>query len=114
MVMADIAAMLELHDTTISRAIANKYIQTPQGLFEYKYFFTTGYNSTADGEELSSRAIRQKIRELIDHESADKPLSDQKIAELLSQDGLDVARRTVAKYREAEGIPATNLRKIHL
>ena len=114
MVMADIAAMLELHDTTISRAIANKYIQTPQGLFEYKYFFTTGYNSTADGEELSSRAIRQKIRELIDHESADKPLSDQKIAELLSQDGLNVARRTVAKYREAEGIPATNLRRIHL
>ncbi|MBP5638155.1 MAG: RNA polymerase factor sigma-54 [Victivallales bacterium] len=114
MVMADIAAMLSLHETTISRAIANKYLQTPQGLFEYKYFFTAGFNSSSDGEELSSRAIRQKIRELIMHESADKPLSDQKIAEMLSKDGLDVARRTVAKYREAEGIPATNLRRIHM
>lgn len=113
MVMADVAQALDLHETTVSRAVANKYVRTPHGVYEYKFFFAVGYSSSADGEELSSRAIREKIRELISKENPEKPLSDQKLAELLAKDGLTVARRTVAKYREAEGIPATSLRKVH-
>lgn len=116
LVMTEVAQELELSDSTVSRAIAGKYVRTPHGLFEYRYFFSTGVTvrgTEDEGEELSSRAIRQKIRELVNREDPGKPLSDQKIAELLEKDGLKVARRTVAKYREAEGIPATSLRRLH-
>ncbi|MDY0176443.1 MAG: RNA polymerase factor sigma-54 [Lentisphaeria bacterium] len=112
MIMAELAALLELHETTISRAIANKYVQTPQGLFPLKFFFSSGYSKN-DGEELSSRAIKQRIVELINQEDPYKPLSDQKISEALKKQGLQIARRTVAKYREEEGILATSLRKLH-
>lgn len=110
--IAQVADNLELHETTISRAIANKYVMTPHGLFSFKHFFSTGYESD-DGEALSSRAVKMKIVSYIRQESPAKPLSDQKIADLLAQNGLQVARRTVAKYREEENIPAASLRKVH-
>ncbi|NMA47815.1 MAG: RNA polymerase factor sigma-54 [Lentisphaerae bacterium] len=110
--MRQVAEELELHETTISRAVANKYVQTPHGLFSFRHFFTTGYESS-DGEALSSHAIKEKIAALIAQETKSKPLSDQKIADLLAKDGLTVARRTVAKYREEEGIPAASLRRVH-
>lgn len=121
MTMLDVAAELGVHETTVSRAIADKYVRTPQGLFEYRYFFTVGYarsGATSDvdelgGEQVSSRAIRQRIRELIDNEDPEHPLSDQKILELLAREGVDISRRTVAKYRESDGIPKTSQRRVH-
>ena len=110
--MQQVAEELELHETTISRAVANKYVQTPHGLFSFRHFFTTGYQGS-DGEALSSRAVKEKIVALVAQEAKAKPLSDQKIAELLAKEGLTVARRTVAKYREEEGIPAASLRRVH-
>ena len=108
--MQQVADKLGLHETTISRAIANKYLQTPNGMYEFKFFFTGGYQNN-DGEEISSRGIKEKIKDLIAAENRAKPLSDNKISELLKADGLNVARRTVAKYREQLGIQATNLRR---
>jgi RNA polymerase sigma-54 factor len=108
--MQQVADKLDLHETTISRAIANKYIQTPVGLFEFRYFFSGGYQS-ADGEEVSSRSVKEKIRDLVNSENKSKPLSDQKIVAMMKEQGFDIARRTVAKYREELGIPASNLRK---
>ncbi len=113
LVMATLADTLGLHETTISRAIANKYTQTPMGVFPFKHFFTTGYSNVDSGEELSNRAIRQKIVALIEQEDPRKPMSDQKISESLRAAGLSVARRTVAKYREEENVPAASLRKQH-
>ncbi|MFA6717243.1 MAG: RNA polymerase factor sigma-54 [Victivallales bacterium] len=108
--MQQVADKLGLHETTISRAIANKYLQTPKGMYEFKFFFTGGYQ-TNDGEEISSRSIKEKIKDLIAAEDKAKPLSDNKISQLLKDEGLNVARRTVAKYREQLGIQATNLRR---
>lgn len=108
--MQQVADKLDLHETTISRAIANKYIQTPMGLFEFKFFFTGGFQSQ-QGEELSSRSVKEKLRELVLNEDSSKPLSDNKIVKLLKEQGLPIARRTVAKYREEIGIPASHLRK---
>lgn len=110
--MRQVGEELELHETTISRAVANKYIQTPRGIFPFRYFFSSGF-AAESGEELSNRAVMEKIRELVDAEDPAKPLSDDKIASLLKQSGISVARRTVAKYREAINIPASNLRKKH-
>ncbi len=108
--MQQVADKLGLHETTISRAIANKYLKTPNGMYEFKFFFTGGYQ-TNDGEEISSRGIKEKIKDLIAAEDESKPLSDNKISKLLKAGGLSVARRTVAKYREQLGIQATNLRR---
>ena len=110
--IAQVADSLGLHETTVSRAIANKYVQTPHGLFSFKHFFSTGYENE-DGEALSSRAVKLKILSYIKQESPGKPLSDQKIVDLLAQDGIQIARRTVAKYREEENIPAASLRRLH-
>lgn len=110
--MQQVADKLDLHETTISRAIANKYIQTPIGLFEFKYFFTGGYQSSG-GEEVSSRGVKEMIRDIISHEEPDSPISDSKICELLKAKGLEVARRTVAKYREELGIQSSHLRKAY-
>ena len=112
MKMSDIADELDVHETTISRAVANKYLGTPYGILEFKYFFSTGYSSN-EGEEVSNRVVQNKIREYIDAENKAKPLSDQKIADMLVRDGFNVARRTVAKYREAAGLGAASQRKIH-
>jgi len=110
MVLRDIAEALELHESTVSRVTTQKYMHTPRGTFEFKYFFSSHVN-TASGGECSSTAIRALIRKLISGESARKPLSDSKIAQELADQGIKVARRTVAKYREAMGIPPSNERK---
>lgn len=110
--MQQVADKLDLHETTISRAIANKYIQTPIGLFEFKYFFTGGYQSSG-GEEVSSRGVKEMIRDIIAHEEPDAPASDSRIVETLKERGLEVARRTVAKYREEMGIQSSHLRKAY-
>ncbi|MTW20238.1 RNA polymerase factor sigma-54 [Allochromatium palmeri] len=110
MVLRDIAEALELHESTISRVTTQKYMHTPRGTFELKYFFSSHVNTTSGGE-CSSTAIRALIRKLIAGESPRKPLSDNKIAEELADQGINVARRTVAKYREAMGIPASSERK---
>jgi RNA polymerase sigma-54 factor len=108
--MTQVADAVGVHETTVSRAIANKYVQTPHGVFEFKFFFTPGYQS-ADGESVSNKSIKDMIAHLIENESPQKPLSDQQIVEILAEKSIKIARRTVAKYREAMGILATNLRR---
>lgn len=110
MVLRDVAEALELHESTVSRVTTQKYMHTPRGTFEFKYFFSS-HLSTTSGGECSSTAIRALIRKLIAAESVKKPLSDSKIATELAEQGIKVARRTVAKYREAMGIPPSNERK---
>ncbi|MDY6991988.1 MAG: RNA polymerase factor sigma-54 [Pseudomonadota bacterium] len=110
LVLHDIAAELEMHESTISRVTTQKYLHTPRGIFELKYFFSS-HVGTSNGGECSSTAIRALIKKLIAVENAAKPLSDSKIAKLLSDRGINVARRTVAKYREAMVIPPSNERK---
>jgi RNA polymerase sigma-54 factor len=110
MVLRDVAEALGLHESTVSRVTTQKYMYTPRGTYEFKFFFSS-HVSTASGGECSSTAIRAFIRKLVAAEKSDKPLSDNKIAEILSDQGIQVARRTVAKYREAMGIPPSNERK---
>ena len=110
LILKDIAEALAMHESTISRVTSNKYMHTPRGVLEFKYFFSS-HLSTAGGGDASSTAIRARIRKLILAEDPKKPLSDNKIATLLSEEGIKVARRTVAKYREAMGIPPSNERK---
>jgi RNA polymerase sigma-54 factor len=110
MVLHDIADALELHESTISRVTTNKYMQTPLGVFELKHFFSS-HVSTTDGGTCSAIAIRSHIRKLVENEPVGKPISDNRIAELLSNQGICVARRTVAKYRELMSIPPSNMRK---
>ena len=110
MVLRDIAEELELHESTISRVTTHKYMHTPRGIFEFKYFFSS-HVGTADGGECSATAIRAIIRKLVAEENPARPLSDNKIANLLGEQGIKVARRTIAKYREAMHIPPSNERK---
>jgi RNA polymerase sigma-54 factor len=110
LVLHDIASELEMHESTISRVTTQKYLHTPRGIFELKYFFSS-HVSTNNGGECSSTAIRALIKKLIAAENRARPLSDSKIANLLAERGINVARRTVAKYREAMVIPPSNERK---
>ncbi|HIP76368.1 MAG TPA: RNA polymerase sigma-54 factor, partial [Psychromonas hadalis] len=110
MVLNDIAFEVEMHESTISRVTTQKFMHTPRGIFELKYFFSSHVSSDT-GEEKSSTAIRAKIKKLIAEEPVNKPLSDNKITLLLEKQGTQVARRTIAKYREALGIPPSNQRK---
>lgn len=110
MVLRDIADELELHESTISRVTTQKYMHTPQGVIEFKYFFSS-HVSTEGGGECSATAIRALIKELVASENPAKPLSDSKISDLLNEKGINVARRTIAKYREAMLIPSTSQRK---
>ena len=110
MVLRDIAEELEMHESTISRVTTMKYMHTPRGVLEFKYFFSS-HVSTADGGECSATAIRAIIKKLIAAENVNKPLSDNKIAAILDEQGINVARRTIAKYREAMNIPPSNERK---
>ncbi|MDH3760364.1 MAG: RNA polymerase factor sigma-54 [Gammaproteobacteria bacterium] len=110
MVLRDIAELLEMHESTISRVTTQKYMHTPRGILEFKYFFSS-HVSTADGGECSATAIRAIIKKFVAAEKPEKPLSDNKIANLLGDQGINVARRTVAKYREALNIPPSNERK---
>jgi RNA polymerase sigma-54 factor len=110
LVLADIAEAVEMHESTISRVTTQKYMHTPRGIFELKYFFSS-HVSTVSGGECSSTAIRAIIKKLVAAENPVKPLSDSKIAALLEEQGIQVARRTIAKYREALQIPPSNERK---
>lgn len=110
LVLRDVADSLDIHESTVSRATANKYMQTPRGLFELKYFFSS-HVATTDGGTCSATAIQAMIRRLVGEESVEKPLSDSKLAELLLAEGVRVARRTVAKYREALSIPPSHQRR---
>ena len=111
LVLRDIAEEVELHESTVSRVTTNKYMLTPRGLFELKYFFSSHVGTTSGGEA-SSTAIRAKIKKLIADENVRKPLSDNAIASMLKDEGIDVARRTVAKYRESLHIPSSSERKV--
>ncbi|MFP4069704.1 MAG: RNA polymerase factor sigma-54 [Opitutales bacterium] len=108
--MNTIAQNVGVHETTVSRAIASKYIRTPHGVFPFKYFFTPGFTS-ANGEAVSNKTIKDMIAHFIEEEDPAKPHSDQKIVDLLQQKDIKIARRTVAKYREELGILPTNLRR---
>lgn len=110
LVLRDIAEELEMHESTISRVTTEKYMHTPRGILEFKYFFSS-HVSTAEGGECSATAIRAMVRKLIAQENGQKPLSDHKIADILVEQGINVARRTVAKYRESMSIPPSNERK---
>jgi len=110
MVLRDIADLLEMHESTVSRVTTHKYMHTPGGILEFKYFFSS-HVSTSDGGECSSVAIRAIIKKFVAAERPNKPLSDNKIALLLGDQGINVARRTIAKYREAMHIPPSNERK---
>jgi RNA polymerase sigma-54 factor len=110
MILKDIAEELQLHESTISRVTTNKYMHTPRGIFEFRYFFSSQV-AADDGGEQSSTAIRARIKRLIGQENPAKPLSDSKIMGLLANEGTKVARRTVAKYREALNIPSSSDRK---
>jgi len=110
MTMVQIAEAVGVHETTVSRAISGKYMATPQGVFEMKYFFTPGYQ-TADGAALSNTSVKEAIADLVRSEHARNPLSDKEIVEILSDRGIPIARRTVAKYRAELNILPSNLRK---
>ena len=110
LILRDVAEAVEMHESTVSRVTANKYIATPRGNFELKYFFTTAIGGT-DGETFSAEAIRHRIRSMVDAESAADILSDDAIVAILKREGVDIARRTVAKYREALRIPSSVQRK---
>src|SRR4030095_15385837 len=110
LVLRDVATDIGMHESTVSRVVANKYVHTPRGVYELRFFFHSGITSTM-GEAVSSVTIKDRIRKMIDTEDQTRPLSDAQIAEILGQGGLPLARRTVAKYREELRIPPSNLRK---
>jgi len=111
LILRDIADAIGMHESTVSRVTTNKYMATPRGLFELKYFFTSSIAAARGGEAHSAEAVRFRIKGLIDSEPSEDTLSDEKIVELLQKDGVDIARRTVAKYREAMRIPSSVQRR---
>ncbi len=110
LVLHDVAETVSMHESTISRVTTNKYMLTPRGIFELKYFFSS-HVATADGGTCSATAIRSIIKKLVECETSTKPISDSTIAEILAEQGINVARRTIAKYRESMNIPPSNQRK---
>ncbi len=110
MVLRDIAEEIEVHESTVSRVTTNKYVQCPHGIFELKYFFNAGIKRV-HGEDVAAEAVKQKIKKLISDEDSKKPLSDQKLVGLLRGQNIEIARRTVAKYREGMGILSSAQRK---
>jgi RNA polymerase sigma-54 factor len=102
-----VADAIEMHESTVSRVTANKYLNCPRGVFELKYFFTAGIANVDGGEAHSAEAVRHRIRLLIEAEKPEAPLSDDRLVEILKTDGIDIARRTVAKYRESLKIPSS-------
>lgn len=110
MILRDIANDIGMHESTISRVTTSKYVHTPRGIFELKYFFNSGINRT-NGEALASESVKLKIKEMIDKEDPKSPLSDQKVVEILKKEGIEIARRTVAKYRDVLGILPSSKRK---
>ena len=111
MLIKDVAEELGVHSSTVSRVVSNKHAHTPQGVIELRKFFTSGIESS-DGEDLSVVQVKEKIKDIIANEETDKPFSDQKIAEALNHDGIQITRRTVAKYRDQMHIPGSRQRKM--
>jgi RNA polymerase sigma-54 factor len=110
LILRDVADDIGMHESTVSRVTNNKYVHTPHGIFELKYFFNSSINKT-DGDNLASEAVKNKIKALIQHEDQKDPWSDQALVELLKKDGIEIARRTVAKYREMMGVLPSSKRK---
>ncbi|NOQ42367.1 MAG: RNA polymerase factor sigma-54 [Desulfuromusa sp.] len=110
LVLRDVADDIEMHESTVSRVTTNKYVQTPQGLFELKYFFNSGIN-TADGDAIASESVKTRIKVIISEENPKKPFSDQKIVAILEKQAINIARRTVTKYREMLGLGSSTERK---
>ncbi len=110
MILREIAEEVEMHESTISRITTQKYMHTPKGVFEFKYFFSS-HVSTVSGDDFSATAIRARIKILVENEPPQKPLSDSKISQILKDEGINVARRTIAKYRESINIPPSNERR---
>ena len=110
LILKDVAEDIEMHESTVSRVTTNKYVHTPQGIFELKYFFNAGI-SREGGEELASEAVKHRIKQLIDSEDQAHPYSDQKLVQLLAEDGINIARRTVAKYREQLNVLSSSKRR---
>lgn len=110
LILKDVAEDIQMHESTVSRVTTNKYVHTPQGIFELKYFFNAGI-SRSNGDDLASEAVKTKIKVLIDDEDTAHPYSDQRLVELLKADGIDIARRTVAKYREQLGLLSSSKRR---
>ena len=109
--LRDVAEVIAMHESTVSRVTTNKYMATPRGIYELKYFFTSSIASSEGGAAHSAEAVRSRIKEMIDHEKPDNVLSDDRIVEILNEQGIDIARRTVAKYREALKIPSSVQRR---
>ena len=109
--LKQVANSLNMHESTVSRAINGKYIQTPEGVFELKYFFPSKISSAGDGEGLSSSSVKFIIKDVVCGEDPKKPYSDREIADLLKNRGIDISRRTVAKYREELGIVSSSKRR---
>jgi RNA polymerase sigma-54 factor len=110
MTMGEVADAVGVHETTVSRAVSGKYMATPQGVFEMKYFFTSGYQ-TATGDSLSNISVKEAILDLVKHENGSAPFSDQEIVEILAERGIPIARRTVAKYRDELNILPSHMRR---
>ncbi|MFN2257166.1 MAG: RNA polymerase factor sigma-54 [Desulfuromonadaceae bacterium] len=110
LVLRDVAEDIGMHESTISRVTTNKYLQAPQGLFELKYFFNSGIG-TSTGNDVAAESVKSRIRDIVAAENAQKPYSDQKIVKMLAEDGINIARRTVTKYREMLGIRSSTARK---
>jgi RNA polymerase sigma-54 factor len=108
--LREVADHIEMHESTVSRVTNEKYVQTPRGVFSLKFFFSSGL-STLSGEDISARGVKDKIRTLVQQENPKKPLTDQRIVELLESDGVQIARRTVAKYRDQLGVLPARMRK---
>jgi RNA polymerase sigma-54 factor len=111
MTMAQIAEVVGVHETTVSRAVSSKYMETPQGVFEMRFFFTSGL-TTSEGD-MSNASIKDMVAEMFKGEDTTKPLSDQEVVKMLTDKGINIARRTVAKYRDELGILPSNLRKVY-
>ena len=110
--MVQVAEVVGVHETTVSRAVSGKYMETPQGIFEMKYFFTAGIQ-TANGAGMSNTSVKDMISDIFKNEDTAKPLSDQEVVKMLADKGIVIARRTVAKYRDELNILASNLRKVY-
>ena len=108
--LREVADHIEMHESTVSRVTNQKYVQTPRGVFSLKYFFSSGL-STSSGEDISARGVKDKIKSLVGDEDTTKPLTDQAIVKHLKADGVNIARRTVAKYRDQLGILPARMRK---
>ncbi|SVB91371.1 uncharacterized protein METZ01_LOCUS244225, partial [marine metagenome] len=108
--LREVADHIQVHESTVSRVVNQKYVQTPRGVFSLKHFFSSGLQLSG-GESISAKGVQNKIKNIVDNEDPKTPLSDQKIKCLLEDEGVKIARRTVAKYRDQIGIPPTRVRK---